>query len=369
MIIDSFDEKGKQLITPESALSKRMVDRAKGYHIDTFIFTFSYKLIEEIKKEKKIEVLDPEIMGGSSAMKCPIYIITSSNTGVLLTGIGAPMASAMIEEINALFGTKNFIVFGSCGVLTKIPEGRLIIPTEAYRDEGTSFHYAKASDYIRIKNADRIAKIFDEIGVEYIKGKTWTTDAFYRETEGNRDKRIEEGCVCVEMECSALEAVCDFRGLELYQFVYGADSLNGEWSKRILGNLEMDSRIRYFELAKKIAEHLSKEVFGKTVTVTVDRPMGSRHPKYPDMIYPLNYGYVKGIMAADGEWQDAYLLGLDEAVEEYTGKVIAVIHRSDDVEEKWVVAPKGMSFTKEEIEEATGFQEKYFQSRIRMEGE
>ena len=87
------------------------------------------------------------------------------------------------------------------------------------------------------------------------------------------------------------------------------------------------------------------------------------------MIYPLNYGYVKGIMAADGEWQDAYLLGLDEAVEEYTGRVIAVIHRSDDVEEKWVVAPKGLSFTKKEIEELTKFQEKYFRSKILMEEE
>ena len=104
-----------------------------------------------------------------------------------------------------------------------------------------------------IRNADRLMEIFDELGVEYIAGKTWTTDAFYRETEAARDKRISEGCVCVEMECSALQAVCDFRGLELYQFVYAADSLNDKWARRILGNLEMDSRMAYFVLAEKIA--------------------------------------------------------------------------------------------------------------------
>ena len=103
---------------------------------------------------------------------------------------------------------------------------------------------------------------------------------------------------------------------------------------------------------------------GKLVTVTVDRPLGSFHPEYKDMYYPINYGYIKGIIAPDGEEQDAYILGVDVPLQEVTGRVIAVIRRSDDVEEKWVVAPDGVTFTKEEIMDAVHFQEQYFQSEV-----
>lgn len=107
-------------------------------------------------------------------------------------------------------------------------------------------------------------------------------------------------------------------------------------------------------------------MLGKIVTVTVDRPLGSYHPKHKDMYYPVNYGYVAGIMAPDGEEQDAYILGVDEPVAEFTGRVIAIIHRFDDVEEKWVVAPEHVSFSKEEIMEQVWFQEQYFKTEIRM---
>ncbi|MBQ1522739.1 MAG: nucleoside phosphorylase, partial [Erysipelotrichaceae bacterium] len=140
--------------------------------------------------------------------------------------------------------------------LTDVSEGRVIIPTEAYRDEGTSYHYAPASDFITVKNADKLAEMMEQLEVGYVKGKTWTTDAFYRETVNNRNKRVEQGCICVEMECSRLQAMCDFRGIELYQFVYAADSLDSSWSRRILGNLEMDSRLKYFYLAWEIAKRI-----------------------------------------------------------------------------------------------------------------
>lgn len=107
-------------------------------------------------------------------------------------------------------------------------------------------------------------------------------------------------------------------------------------------------------------------MIGKIVRVKVDRPLGSVHPDYPDLIYPVNYGYVEGIIAPDGEEQDVYILGLDEAVDEYEGEVIAVIKREDDIEEKWVVVPRGIRFTSKEIEEAVKFQEKYFKFHIEM---
>lgn len=107
-------------------------------------------------------------------------------------------------------------------------------------------------------------------------------------------------------------------------------------------------------------------MLGKSVKVTVDRPLGSYHPEHKDLNYPINYGFVEGIPAPDGEEQDAYVLGVQEAVSEFTGRVIAIIHRKDDVEEKWVIAPEGMSFSEQEIMEQVHFQEQYFQSEVRM---
>lgn len=106
------------------------------------------------------------------------------------------------------------------------------------------------------------------------------------------------------------------------------------------------------------------DCIGKTVTVTVDRPLGSRHPEHRDLYYPVNYGYIEGITAADGEAQDAYILGVDEPVGEFSGNVIAVVHRRDDIEDKWVVAPEGQTRSAEEIRRAVAFQEQYFDSEI-----
>lgn len=105
---------------------------------------------------------------------------------------------------------------------------------------------------------------------------------------------------------------------------------------------------------------------GAAVTIKMDRPIGTEHPKHPGLIYPVNYGYVPGLIAPDGEEQDAYVLGVDVPLTEFTGRLIAIIHRFDDVEEKWVLAPEGMTFTKEEIREAVHFQEQYYHTEIRM---
>ena len=107
-------------------------------------------------------------------------------------------------------------------------------------------------------------------------------------------------------------------------------------------------------------------MLGKIVKVIVDRPLGTYYPKHKDIYYSVNYGYVEGIIAADGEEQDAYILGVNEPIKEFNGKVIAVIHRFNDIEEKWVVAPKGASFTKDEIMKQVDFQEQFFKTEIRM---
>ena len=105
-------------------------------------------------------------------------------------------------------------------------------------------------------------------------------------------------------------------------------------------------------------------MIGRIVKVIVDRPLGSFHPKHKDIYYSVNYGYVPGIIAPDGEEQDVYILGVNEPIREFTGRIIAVIHRLDDVEEKWVVAPENTSFTKEEISAQVAFQEQFFQTEI-----
>lgn len=107
-------------------------------------------------------------------------------------------------------------------------------------------------------------------------------------------------------------------------------------------------------------------MIGSIVKVIVDRPLGSFHPKHKDIYYSANYGYIPGRVASDGEEQDAYILGVHEPVDEFVGKVIAIIHRLDDVEDKWVVAPENTSFTKEDIMAQVAFQEQYFHTEIRM---
>ncbi|MCQ4022250.1 MULTISPECIES: inorganic pyrophosphatase [unclassified Ruminococcus] len=107
-------------------------------------------------------------------------------------------------------------------------------------------------------------------------------------------------------------------------------------------------------------------IIGKTVTVTVDRKMGTYHPEHADIYYPINYGYVKDIYAFDGEEQDAYIIGISTPVQKFTGIVIAVIHRLDDIEDKWVVAPFGKHYTAEQIMAQVNFQEQYFKTEIEI---
>lgn len=107
-------------------------------------------------------------------------------------------------------------------------------------------------------------------------------------------------------------------------------------------------------------------MLGEIVTVTVERPLGSYHPEHKNLYYPINYGYIKGTLALDGEEIDAYILGVDEPVKEFRGMVIAIIHRLNDVEDKLVVAPDGITYSEAQIRELTSFQEQYFDIEIEL---
>lgn len=106
------------------------------------------------------------------------------------------------------------------------------------------------------------------------------------------------------------------------------------------------------------------EILGREISVVIDRPLGSFHPRKRGMRYPLNYGYVPGVLAGDGAEQDVYLLGVPMPVGEYTGVVVGIVRRRDDVEDKWIVALKGMTFSKDEMEKAVYFQEQFFDSEL-----
>ena len=158
----------------------------------------------------------------------PIYAINYAGEDIAfyLTGIGAAVASAFCYEVHWQTGATQFMMFGSCGSLDReATTGRFIIPTEAYRGEGTSYYYAEPADYIPVSNSKKLESIFEELQVPHVTGRIWTTDSMLRETLGLVKKRKEEGCIAVEMEVAGVQAVCDFYGLELFNFLEAGDVL------------------------------------------------------------------------------------------------------------------------------------------------
>lgn len=151
------------------------------------------------------------------------------------TGVGAPLAAGMLEELIAR-GVKKFVVCGSCGVLdSDLPVGQVIVPTAAIRDEGTSYHYLPPSREVEVPAhiLSKVVSSLDEDGIPHIQTKVWTTDAIYRETRARFEQRKKDGCLAVEMEASALLAVAQFRNVELGYLLYGGDDLAGDkWDSR-----------------------------------------------------------------------------------------------------------------------------------------
>ena len=167
----------------------------------------------------------------------PLYELEhrGERLAVMPMSVGASMAAALLEELIA-FGCRSFIACGGAGVLRRdLTLGHLVLVTSALRDEGTSHHYLPPA---RIVDADPIGlqalrSTLSVHGLPFVEGRTWTTDAPYRETPSRIAARSEEGCITVEMEAAAIAAVAQFRGLPLAQVLYGGDDLTGEiWEHR-----------------------------------------------------------------------------------------------------------------------------------------
>lgn len=161
--------------------------------------------------------------------------VGDEHVAVLHSGVGAPLAAGLLEETIAL-GCRAFVVCGGAGSLHReITLGRLVVVDSAVRDEGTSYHYLPAARTIAADPHATAAlrRALTGRGLPHLAGRTWTTDAPYRETRAKIAARRAEGCLTVEMEASALAAVAAFRGVPLAQVLYGGDDLSGDsWDLR-----------------------------------------------------------------------------------------------------------------------------------------
>lgn len=204
---------------------------------DTAITTFSRYIFDTLLKYTGAK--QTGVMRGS--VDIPLYTFDNNGktTVVYLTPVGAPAAVSALEEILA-GGVKKVIAFGICGALTEASPHLFVVPTRAYRDEGTSYHYMPASEYIEIKNAQKVQEVLESVGIKTLVGGAWTTDGFYRETRTRLNEMRANGCVAVDMESAALQACSDFRGTEFYTFFITADSLAGEeWEPNTILDLKV----------------------------------------------------------------------------------------------------------------------------------
>jgi uridine phosphorylase len=204
--------------------------------------------------------LQPIYQLGSEIGHNPVYEMTvqGERIAVMHPGVGAPLAGGFLEELIAL-GCRDFIACGGCGVLDReIGLGHVVVPATAVRDEGISYHYLPPSREVAAHpTAVRaIEEALQQHHVPYIVGKTWTIDAYYRETPARILRRREEGCHVVEMEAAAFFAVAHFRGVRFGQLLYGGDDLTGDaWDGRNWQK-ESSTRARLFQLAVEAVLHL-----------------------------------------------------------------------------------------------------------------
>lgn len=195
-------------------------------------------LIEKLKTEGRLEKIS-ELY--TSLVPIEVYKLEFGGgyITVAFPGVGAPFAAAIMEELIAL-GCRKFVACGSAGVLkSELQRGAIVIPSSAVRDEGTSYHYLAPSREIEVEPevVRRLESVLLKHHVNYEIGKTWTTDAFFRETKSKVSKRKSEGCIAVEMECSAFLAVAQFRDVVFGQYLAAGDDVSGdEWDPRYVAD-------------------------------------------------------------------------------------------------------------------------------------
>ncbi len=222
-IFEKFCNERKAYINPEDT-TKPIPGFPKAC-----VTTFSANVLEDFISDQNAAVIAKLY---SANGELPVYEISykGEKVGLFLSRVGGPACAVGLEEVIAL-GAKRIVQFGNCGVLQQeIVKNKIVIPSSAVRDEGTSYHYLPPSgevsmdpDMIRL-----IEKCLQRFEIPYIVGKTWTTDGIYRETKSRIEERKREGCLTVEMECASSLAVAKFRNISFLPFLFGADNLDAD---------------------------------------------------------------------------------------------------------------------------------------------
>ncbi len=255
MLLTEFDP-AKAIIEPE------LVHQPMPDFPETVVSIFSHHLFHSI-----VSLLEGKKIAETKDVDgiWPVYEVTyKGRRFAMYKGrLGAPACVGSFEDVIPM-GAKRIILLGNCGVLDgSIADCGIIIPTRAIRDEGTSYHYAPAADFIDVNRQyiPTFCQLLTELGYPYVKGTTWTTDGFYRETRAKVDARKKMGAICVEMECAAMQAMCDFRGVEFFQFLYAGDNLGGSnWDPRSLsGTARLEDKEKIALLAFELACRIQDE--------------------------------------------------------------------------------------------------------------
>jgi uridine phosphorylase len=222
-----FDPAREALIEPAREIEPRDVT-------EHCVICFFREVLEKVVVEYNAKIIVPDAWEDGPH---PLYEIEYQGQRLAFfhPGVGSPIACGLLEEVIA-FGCRKFIVCGGCGVLERdIAIGNLVVVSSALRDEGASYHYLPPSREVAAdpRGVAALQAVLTRRGLPFLTGKTWTTDAPYRETPAKIAARRAEGCLTVEMEAAGLMAVAQFRGATLGQILYGGDDLSGEtWDHR-----------------------------------------------------------------------------------------------------------------------------------------
>ncbi len=256
MVLEEFDDAIRAVVNPDDIVAP--VTGMPKMAVTCFASETFGRMLESFGGEKIAE-------SRVANMVIPVYktVHQGVELALFMSDVGAPPCVALLEDIFAM-GVEKVVMFGTCGVLdASIADCSIIIPDTAVREEGTSFHYAPPSDEIAVntKYIGEFREMLDHINCNYTVGKTWTTDGIYRETKAKVARRKEAGCICVDMECSAVAALAQFRGKDVFQFFYAADNLDSEvWEERSLSNMaKLSDKDKVALLAMDFAVKIGEE--------------------------------------------------------------------------------------------------------------